>query len=240
MAHEWLTKDRMDAGALVALSAIAALEGDPDRSRDLLASAVDADPANAKAHERVMIAYRNEGDRDLFCAHAVTHALLDGSDWKRQVKAARCTRDNDRFVAGLKKKSQRGAERALRKDPKPLRRSDKLTVDASWTGDADVDIVVVTPKGRVISRHGGAKRVASHGSTHDKRQERLAASVEELGRYSILVVRRNDGEPAPTLQGQLKIRSYGKTRKVPFVLDGTSTQVAELRVQSSWRYERVR
>ena len=81
-------------------SGIAALEGDPDRSRDLLASAVDVDPRSASAHTRMVALYRAAGNRDLRCAHALARALVSARDWRHQVAAARCDNDVQRHLSG--------------------------------------------------------------------------------------------------------------------------------------------
>jgi len=237
LASKWLAKDRLDAGALVELAGIAALRGDPQRSRDLLASAVDVDPRNAGAHTRMVELYRAVGNRDLRCAHALTRALVSKRDWRHQVAAARCDNDLQRHMSHLKGWSRKRAEKAVAKTVKAPRLWERLKVDAAWDTGPDFDVVVVSPRGRVISWQGGARRVRT-ADVRSTVRETLAASMEERGRYQVWMVPRSSGKITSS-SGTLRIRSYGKTRTLRFTSAGRPTRVADVSVKLKFRLVRA-
>jgi hypothetical protein len=236
LARHWLKKDRLDAGALVELAGIAALQGNADRSRELLASAVDVDPRSVAAHTRLVSLYRAANNLQMMCAHALTRAVVAPEDWKHQASAVQCHGDADRFFARLKPRKRRLAEKAAKKVSRKRTLWDRLLVSATWDAPQDVDIVVVTPRGRVISWMGGARRTRSEGATA-LRSEALASSLEERGRYQVYLVPRAGGAKA-AVQGRVRIRSYGRQRTYPFATVGKATAVAEFTIRSKWRYER--
>ncbi len=237
LARKWLAKDRLDAGALVELAGIAALRGDPNQSRDLLASAVDVDPRNAAAHTRMIELYRAGGNRDLRCAHALTRALVSKRSWRHQVAAARCDNDVQRHLAHLKGWRLRRAEKSVARTVKAPRLWERLKVDARWDTGPDFDVVVVSPRGRVISWQGGARRVRT-ADVHSTVRETLAASMEERGRYQIWMVPRASSKVTAS-SGTLRIRSYGKTRTMRFTAAGRPTRVADVAVKLKSRLVRA-
>ncbi len=236
LAAQWLERDRLDAGALVSLSDVAALRGEVERSRELLASAVDADPGNPAAHERMITLYDASGAAALSCEHTLTKALKRPGDWKAQVAAVRCGHAEDRHFATLKSRDRRRAQKALKKRPKRKRARDKLTITAEWDGDEALDVVVVTPKGRRVSFQGGAKRTKSADAEATGR-ETLALSTGEVGRYQVFVVHRGAGSPT---RGKLRIRAHGSTKTLKFRTDGRQAAVGDVTVERKWRHERVR
>ncbi len=238
LATKWLAKDRLDAGALMELAGIAALQGDPARSRDLLASAVDVDPRNAAAHTRMVRLYRAVGNRDLRCDHALTRALVSKLSWRHQVAAARCDNDVQRHLAGLKGYKRKRAEKALARKVRTPRLWERLKVDATWDSGPDFDVVVVSPRGRVISWQGGARRVRT-ADIRSTVRETLAVSMEERGRYQVWMVPRSAGQGASS-SGTVRIRSYGKTRTLRFTSSGRPTRVADVNVKLKSRLVRAR
>lgn len=238
LAKKWLAKDRLDAGALVELAGIAALRGDPKRSRDLLASAVDVDPRKAGAHTRMVELYRASGNRDLRCAHALTRALVSLRNWRHQVAAARCDNDLQRHISHLKGWRRKRAAKAASKDAKAPRLWERLKVDATWDTGPDFDVVVVSPRGRVISWQGGARRVRT-ADVRSTVRETLAASMEERGRYQIWMVPRSSGKVTSS-SGTVRIRSYRKTRTLRFTSAGRPTRVADVSVKLKFRLVRAR
>lgn len=240
LANHWLEKDRLDAGALVELAAIAALRGDPMRSQELLASAVDVDPGSAEAHGRMVELYRAAGQVDLQCDHALARGLLAPPRWEHRVEAVRCTSERERFLALLSPPERRRAERALDAVVKKPPLWERLLIEATWDGGQDADVVVVSPRGRVLTWQGGAARTRSE-EVRGLGREVLALSMEELGRYQVFVVPR---APAPgaapaALQGKVKIQSYGKWRTLPFATAGKPSPVAEVTLAAKWRHERI-
>ena len=241
LAQHWLAKDRLDAGALVTLADLAALAGDMNRSRQLLASAVDADPRNPTAHERMMGLYGAADDAELRCAHALTRALVQPDERDAQVAAVRCGGDRERHLSRLSRRNRRRAERALRKAETAPAVRGPLKVTATWEGEADLDIVVVTPKGRRVSWQGGARRTRSEHATAEGR-ETLAMSTGEVGRYQIVILHRASDASAESepITGSVRIRAHGKTRRISFTTQGGRAWIADVDVRSRWRRERVR
>jgi hypothetical protein len=237
LAKKWLAKDRLDAGALVELAGIAALQGNPDRSRDLLASAVDVDPRSAAAHTRMIELYRAAGNRDLRCAHALARALVSRQEWRHQVAAARCDSDVQRHVGHLAARVRKQAERALARQVTAPPLWERLKVDARWDTGPDLDVVVVSPRGRVISWQGGARRVRT-ADVHSLVRETLAASMEERGRYQIWMVPRAASRVTAS-SGTLRVRSYSNTRTLRFTSQGRPTLVADVNVKLKFRLVRA-
>lgn len=237
LARKWLAKDRLDAGALVELAGIAALRGDPDLSRDLLASAVDVDPRSAAAHTRMIELYRAVGNRDLRCAHALARGLVSKRSWRHQVAAARCDKDTQRHLAHLTGWRQKRAMKSVSRTVKAPRLWERLKVDARWDSGPDFDVVVVSPRGRVITWQGGARRVRT-ADVRSTVRETLAASMEERGRYQIWMVPRASSKVTAS-SGNLRIRSYGKTRTLRFTSAGRATRVADVAVKLKSRLVRA-
>ena len=199
LTEAWLTRDRMDAGALVTLSDIEAADGDMERSRSLLASAVDVDPTSEVAHERMMALYFAAGDELRACAHV----------------SGECKTPNDGKLR------------------------DTLTISAEWDTERDLDIVVITPKGRRVSWQGGAKRTASRDAL-DLHKEGLAMSAGELGRYQVLMVERRDGKPATSaVSGKVTIRTRAGRKTFSFTTDDGIARAGELHVKSNWEWQNV-
>ncbi len=243
LAQRWLDKDRMDAGALMALADVAALQGKAARSEALLASAVEVDHDNLVARDRMVGLYEAAGEASLACAHRVARAILQLESVDHVVAAARCAGDAERFFDRLKGSKRRKADKALAKAPKVRRVKDKITVEASWDGGADLDVVVLDPRGRRVSWQGGAKRVAV-SNAKSLTNEKLALSADKLGRYTVLMVHAEagdaDSDRSSPVSGRLTVRSYnGAKRTLKFTTDGRSTNVASLRIVSKWRHERV-
>ena len=235
LADAWLAKDRLDAGALVALADIAALRGDPDASRDLLASAVEVDPRSAEAHARMVALYDAAGEATLACDHALSRALVAPADPDAQAAAIRCGGDRERHLAPLSAAARKKAEAALAREPVPAKAPGEMTLTASWEGAADLDLVVVTPTGRRVSWQGGAKKTASTDALAAGR-EVLAMSTGEVGRYQVFLVPRGADAGTP-VAANVTIRTHGKTRMLRVVAGARATPVADVTVKSRWRYE---
>jgi hypothetical protein len=243
LAQRWLEKDRMDAGALIVLADVAALRGDAARSEALLASAVEVDHTLVAAQDRMVGLYLAAGEPQLACAHRLAAALQSPESIDHLVAAARCDSDAERHFAWLQGAKRRKADKALAKAPKGPRTSDKITIEASWETEADLDIVVLDPRGRRTSWQGGAKRVAAT-QARGLTSETLAMSADALGRYKVFIVHaaatKGGGERAAPVTGKATIRSYGGVKRtVPFTTDGRSANLASLRVVSKSRMEEV-
>jgi hypothetical protein len=180
--------------------------------------------------------YRAAGDDALRCEHALTRALVTPASWQAQVDAVRCGGEASRLLERLSKRDRRRADRALAAPAKGPRRSDQLVVEATWDGGADLDVVVVTPRGRVLSWRGGAKRVAAQDAQASDR-ERLATSLDRTGRYRIFVVQRDGGEAPPPVTGTVQIRAHGERRRLSFTTANGVAGAGEVVVAAKSRWQ---
>ena len=234
LAKKWLEKDAMDAEALVVLAELALLRGEAEKAVELLESAIDANPGSEAAHDRMFGTYRALGDFTMMCAHALPRALSAPKNLEHQVVAVQCTQDAERFFSGLTKSARVQAERKLNEEAKPRIQSDSLNLEAQWEGEAQLDLVIVTPEGRVVSFAGGARRVQVQ-SVQSKATEQLASSMEKRGSYQIYVVPRTGSGSTASVKGSVKIISYGSTRLLPFSAGSTPLRVADVVVSSKFR-----
>lgn len=239
LARRWLEKDRMDPEALVALADVAALRGDLSRSELLLSSAVEADPQRAPAHLRMARLYEAAGQGHLACEHLLSRALVTRSDVTAQVDAIRCGAREARVLAGLEEGLRARVERALDKTPKATNVTGPYRLDARWDGEADLDIVVVTPQGKVVSWQGGLERSVEDAQGLDR--ESLVFKGSENGRWQVFVVRKDVDDRVP-VQGTLRVTAHGATRRLSFSLAAgeATAAVAEVQVAAKFRWEEVR
>lgn len=222
-------------GALIALADIATLRGDLARATLLLASAVEVDAWNAGAHERMAGLYRAIAAEALACAHVHAAAQVDRDDRDRQVADVRCGADRERSLAGLSKRQRSKAVKALKKPARARGVAGSLVVTADWSTVSPLDVAIVTPQGRVISRLGGEKKLRL-SDARSTLGERLGTPLWELGRYQVLVVHGElTDEPARPVSGKLKIKVYGVTKTLSFTTDGRVARVADVRTEKAWR-----
>ncbi|MFO0744586.1 MAG: FecR domain-containing protein [Myxococcota bacterium] len=252
LTQRWLERDRMDTDALVTLADIAARRGDMVKAEGWLASAVDADHRSSPLQARLADLYLAEGDRALGCEHRLARALVARNDVAAQVDAIRCDANRERIMEGLDETMQAKIERQLDRDAGPAKVSGPFKIDATWgagddegSGRADLDVVVVSPSGRVVSRLGGAVSTAA-GATWsvedatDDGRESLSFKGSENGRWQVFVVRHpGTTDSGERVEGTLRITAHGTTRRVAFVVGAEAVAVAaaDIDVQSQFRYE---
>ncbi len=247
MAQAWLARDRMDAEALLTLSDLAARRGDLERAQELLASAVEVDPRAGAAQARMAAIYDAAGEDAQGCEHLMARALSLRSDPQAQADAIRCGSPRERILSGLETSIRDRAELILEREPKSARVNgpfQPFQIDATWDGAADLDLVVVSPAGRVISWLGGA----AAQSVEDARSgghEKLVYKASDTGRWQIFVVRHGGGvsdEAPAAISGTLRVTAHGTTRRMEFALsEGSSVaHAADIDVQSKSRLEPVR
>ncbi|MCB9788416.1 MAG: FecR domain-containing protein [Deltaproteobacteria bacterium] len=237
LARRWLDKDRLDAGALLALADVAILRGDFARALSWLESAVDLEPGNGEAHARMEAAWRARGERELACAHTLSMALMAPEDAELQTAAIRCGGARERHLAGLSGGERRKADKALERDEASPRVGGSLVATTSWDeGDDPVEVVIVTPKGRVLSRLGGESKLRADG-TPAERSARVGTPLWELGRYQIRVVHAApDGRRS---RGKVRLVAYGQAQERRFDTDADA-DVAALDVSVRWEAETMR
>jgi hypothetical protein len=97
-------------------------------------------------------------------------------------------------------------------------------VEATWSGDVDVDLALLHPAGHRVSWLGAPTRsVISARDVTSRRSEGLALRGAEVGEYVIEVVRAS-GEGAP-VSGEVVVTVAGTRKVLPFRLDGARATV---------------
>jgi hypothetical protein len=112
----------------------------------------------------------------------------------------------------------------------------EITVSATWTGGADLDVAVIDPSGR---RAGAVTRMKSarvEGST-SRDHETLALSSSDAGSFLVEIVRASSAEASTPVSGTVTMKAFGQTQVVPFTLTGPRAQVG--RVDVRWDAELV-
>ncbi|MEZ4269800.1 MAG: VIT domain-containing protein, partial [Myxococcota bacterium] len=236
LGRAWLDKDRLDAGALLAMADVATVRGDFARALQWLESAVDLDPSSAEVHGRLEAAWRALGDSDTACAHAMSLALVQAEDEERQVAAIRCGGSRERHLAGLSERDRRNAERALEQREGKARVGGSLVATVSWDEGDPVEVVIITPKGRVLSRLGGENKLLAGGDDAE-RERSVGTPLWELGRYRVRVVHAVDA--LRKTNGNVRLVAYGQRETRRFETDGGEDDIADLDVKIRWETRRV-
>lgn len=236
LGRAWLERDRLDAGALLALADVATVRGDFARALALLESAIDLAPDNVDAHLRMEAAWRVQGEHDTACAHALSVALIEASDGDEQVAAIRCGGTRERHLGGLGARERREAERALEHSEAEARVGGSLVATVSWDEGDPVELVVITPKGRVLSRLGGEKKLRAGGDV-TARESSLGTPLWELGRYRVCVV-QPVGDARKT-SGDVRLVAYGQRENQRFETHSFETDIADLDVKIRWEERRI-
>jgi hypothetical protein len=236
LGRKWLERDRLDAGALLALADVATVRGDFARALALLESAVDLTPDNVDAHLRMEAAWRAQGEVDTACAHALSMALLQAGDVARQVAAIRCGSARERHLGGLGARERRDAERMLEHDEARSRVGGSLVATVSWEAGDPVELVVITPKGRVLSRLGGENKLRAGGDVA-ARETSLGTPLWELGRYRVRVV--HAAGDARKTSGSVRLVAYGQRESRRFETSVGEDDIADLDVKIRWEERRI-
>jgi hypothetical protein len=241
LAERWASRDALDLDALRARSDVAARSGDRPLALRRLASLADVRTDDAASHQRMADLYERLGDRERACAHRITLAEARADDVKAQTTAVRCARATgaselaDRLLADLPQARRDAVFKALETeatDSNALRGDVRL--EATWDTDADLDLVLIDPKGQRLSWQGGGKAAVSAQDVTSPRGEKVAWSNLGTGSYVLEVVRTRAGETA-AVRGTVTVRVVGETRSVPFVLSGARAELGKLEVFYSSR-----
>jgi hypothetical protein len=182
--------------------------------------------------------YQAEGDAALACEHLLSRALVARSDPTAQVEAVQCGAPEARVLSGLEEKLRARVERQLERAPKVRRLSGPWRLEATWDGDADLDLLAVSPEGEVVSWQGGAD-VRAEG-VRSERGEELVFKARTNGRWQLVVVRK-DGDDRVRVEGTLRVTSYGVTRRIPFVMgeDEKTVTVSDVDLATRFRWQEV-
>jgi len=234
LVERWLDKEPLDEEALLARAELFAARGDREGSMRERGSIIDSRPHDVERILGLARALRLAGDVALACRHVITAAELRRRDASVLGEAVQCARE-----AGLSRLGSallEGADEAVRRQageatrPKEEPAIGELRLDATWSGDGELDVVLVDPKGRGISWLDAPGKVlvrAKDAISPDR--ETLAVSGAKGGDYG-LWVRRARGRGA--LRGEVVIVGpNGFSRRIPFRLDGEQSRLGALQLR---------
>lgn len=232
----WLEKEPLDADALTARAELFASMGQRERAVRARQSLVDVRPSDSVLLLSLASALQRAGDVRSACSFAIAAAELRRSDAALLGEAVRCSREvgmNAVATAILQGSDESVRLRAEKTQPKA---DDavygELRIEASWTGDGELDVVLLDPDGRSIGWLAAPAKVTVRAKdVIAPDHETIAVSGLRAGAHDV-VVRRARGRG--TLRGELKLTGpSGFFRRVPFVLDGDRLNLGSLR--SGWK-----
>jgi Mg-chelatase subunit ChlD len=240
LAETWSSKEPLDPEALTARADLAAQSGDRALAIRILGSVLDVRPYDGKARERAARLQRWSGQPQLACRLSVANAELLPGNASYLAEAVRCARDTGEgalagdLLALAETKVRSAAEKLLAEraaDPGDL--VGDLRVEATWDGNADLDVALLDAEGHRISWLGAPTRaIISARDVQSSDREALALRGAAPGEYVLQVVRASGATPA---RGQLTIVVAGTRRTLPFVLDGARTNVGIVRISMESR-----
>lgn len=235
LAERWVEKEPLDAEALTALADVEARRGERAAAIRALGSVLDVRPGDTAAHKRLARLERWAGRRDLACRHQVAMAEAKSRDLALVADAVRCTREQgmaelaDALLSATDAADRENVERRARAastDDSLL--SGDVRVEASWSGDTDLDLSLLDTEGHRISWLGAATRaVISARDTTSTSREGLALRGALPGEYVLELTR---GSGLGSARGELVVTIAGAVRRVPFVFEGERKSVALLRI----------
>jgi len=236
LVEKWLGKDPFDVDALLALSDALARSGRRAEALRLLSGAVDVAPDDRTLHERLAAAFGRLGEAGRACAHRVTIAELAPTDEAALAAAVRCEAEGGRTAAAeriagrIADASLRGRVRAKAAEtPRVIHPDGEVTLDATWSGDEDVDVALVTPKGARLSLLGGRSGLSAEDGAAPG-HERIGLRFLPAGNYLVEVTRSAPGDGS-LVRGRVAIQALGVRRTVDFALEGARTSVARIDIR---------
>lgn len=222
--NKWLERDPNDVEALVAASDTAARSGDRRAALRMLAGAVDAEPGSKEMRERLALSLERVGRFADACAERIALAELAGAD-ETSVARARACASGSGYGASLRTlRDVTGV--TLSSTQEPAR--GELVVEASWSGNADLDISLLAPDGTRLSALGGRAGVRSENAASTS-SETLALRSTRAGAY-IIEVSSATGALDHPISGTVRIRALGQTRSIPFTVHGPAVAAGRVDV----------
>jgi tetratricopeptide (TPR) repeat protein len=210
----WLGKDPRSREALELLAEAAARLGQRQRAIRAHGSLLELDPANAALHRRMVAMHLAAGDTRRACAHRLSLGSLVPQHSRTLAEARAC---REGFAPRPASRTVRG----------------RVSLRARWRGGQDLDLALVTPRGRRISWLANRRRL-SFAHVTDAGREELAVSWLPAGRYRVELAAA-DGSAALPASGVLRVRAPGLDRRLRFTLTRSRAYVAELRIRSHSR-----
>lgn len=257
-AEKWVELDGAQAQSLSALASIQSLNSGAAAAMKTYASAIEVEPWNAKLHRKMAGMYKNKGDQELSCAHLWSVMSIFPAKAKAHLKLATCIAaikgQKDQAVAVLSKlAASKPGNRMMTRigkamleiqrpdfTPTPIKipRNGDLIVTATWNRPIDLDLVLITPKGEIISaiqpgRHASVLLDSHQGDTGEVLRARRLPS----GQYYV-AISRIDASSSDSVSGTILIKARGKSKVIPFILGETSKPLAQVKIARVMRHQR--
>jgi hypothetical protein len=167
-------------------------------------------------------------------------AQLRAADASLLADAVRCGRQTgasrmaEEMLSASDPKTRTAADLLLAKtDVVREELSGDLRVEATWSGQQDIDLALIDPDGNRISWLGAPTRaVISARDVNSTSSEGLSLRGAKPGVYVVEVVR---GSPGGRVQGELTLNVAGTRRAVPFLLDSNRATVALAKINMQSR-----
>ncbi|CAN5796909.1 hypothetical protein BH11MYX2_BH11MYX2_05270 [soil metagenome] len=240
VAAKWLDRDRLDPQALGYPADLLGRDGQRELGLRTLAGLVDLDPDRIPLHQRMIGAYEAAGRLSQACSHRIAVATIQPKDMTAAGAAMRCLRavGRDADAELIRKalpddKARSSAEKAATVAGLDRKPSGDLVMNASWQGNVDLDISLVTPSGERVSWMGGrADAVAKDASSNDR--EALALRSLKKGNYLLEITRGTAS--TGVIRGTVDVVALGQHRTLPFELSGPRSTVGRIAVnlQEQW------
>jgi hypothetical protein len=243
LMRAWSSRDPLDPRAAFGRADLAAERGDRNEALRLATGALAAHPDDVTLADELASVASLAGDERLSCALRATHAERRPTDANATAARARCLRDAGSLeiadaTLALMPTPQRASVESLLSNatggastttaPTRTMPWGDLVLDATWSGGADLDLVVFDPKGTRISWLDG--HGARSGDPTSTTHEALALPWLSGGNYAVeLVVGDRHGSVAPAT-GTLTMRILGETHTVAFTVAGNRVRVGAVQV----------
>jgi tetratricopeptide (TPR) repeat protein len=232
LVERWVGKAPLDPDALTARADLAARQGDRTLAVRMLGSVVDIRPDDVASQKRLARLYRWSGRTDLGCRHAMAIAELRAADPKLLADALRCARigngahwASDVLALVDEKTARLATSLAALPAIDDTRLLGDLRMEATWSGDSDLDLAILHPDGQRVSWLGAPTReLISARNVLDHGREGLALNGAKPGEYVLEIV-RSDADSG-TVHGELVVFAAGVTRSFPFTLSGQRLTIA--------------
>jgi hypothetical protein len=242
----WIARDQLDPEALTALADAIGRSGDRARALRLLLGTVDLRPDDTMLHERLARAFERTDERKRACAHRISLAEIRPDDVDAVAAAVRCERAlardaaASRLLADVEPETRRAeVERRASEAPEPERARGAITLEATWTGETDLDLTLVAPDGARLSFMGGTRGVVGTDASAIGR-ESLGLLRARSGSYLVEIARTDPADTVPA-SGTIRVQVAGERRTLPFRLDAeTHVVVARADVERRQRIVPVR